>query len=84
MNREKHSDQFLAIFNIHFVIEDDVMVIFFLQTLVGPTYDWYLYLSKNSITCFNDIKDSILNQYSQPVAYHMLLIEFTQIHLQKN
>ena len=43
MNPENHLDQFLAIYGIHSMIEDDVMVIFFPQTLVGPTY--YSYLS---------------------------------------
>ena len=81
MNPEKNLDQFLAIWDIHLVTEDDVMVRIFLQTVAGLAYDWYLSLSKNSIKCFNDIKDSFLMRYSQLVAYHTLLIDFTQIHL---
>ena len=39
MNRKKHLDYFLAIFNIHLVMEDDVIVRAFLQALVGLVYD---------------------------------------------
>jgi hypothetical protein len=44
MDLEKHLDQFLIICDIYFTEHDDVMVRRFLQTLVGPTYDWYLSL----------------------------------------
>ena len=81
VNPEKHLDKFLAICDIHSIIEEDVMVIFFLQTLVGLAYDWYLSLLVNSITYFNDIEDSFLKQYSQAMAYHTLLIKFIQIQL---
>lgn len=84
MNLEKHLDQFLSICDIHSIIEDDVIVRVFLQTLVGLAYDWYLSLPENSITYFNDIEDTFFNQYSQSVAYHTFLTEFTQINLQKN
>lgn len=66
------------------MIEDYVMVRFFLQNLVDLTCDWHLSLSENSITYFNDLEYTFLNRYSQAMAYHKLLIEFTQIHLQKN
>ena len=52
--------------------------------MIGPTYDWYFFLSSNSITCFNDVKYDFLMRYSQPVSYYTLLSEFTQVHLQKN
>ena len=84
MNLEKHLDQFLAICDIHSMTADDVMVRFFLQTLVGLAYDWYLSLPANPIMSFVDIEDTFMTQYSQPIAYHTLLTEFTQIHLQKN
>ena len=60
------------------------MVIAFLQTLVGPAYDWYLSLPTSSITSFTDIEDTFLDLYSYPVSYHTLIIEFMHIHLQKN
>jgi hypothetical protein len=37
-----------------------------------------------SITWFNGIEDVFLSQYTQPIAYHTLLTQFTQIHLEKN
>ena len=39
MNPEKQLYQFLAICEIHSISEDDVMVMVFLQTLVGISYD---------------------------------------------
>ena len=84
MNLENHLNQFLSICDIHSVIEGDVMVRVFLQTLVGPSYDCYLSLPTNLTTCFNDIEDAFLDRYSQAMEYHTLLVEFMQIHLQKN
>jgi hypothetical protein len=59
------------------------MVIFFLQTLITPTYDWYLYLPTRSIESFNDIEDMFMTIYAHPIACHTLLTQFTQIHFQK-
>ena len=84
MNPENNLNKFLTICNIHLVLEDDVMVRVFFQTIVGASYDWYLPLPTNSITCFNDIEYAILMRYSQAVAYHTFLIDFTQIHLKRN
>lgn len=52
--------------------------------IVGLAYDCYLYLPIGLITCFNNIKDSLLLSYSQLIAYHTLLTNFTQIQLKKN
>jgi hypothetical protein len=49
MDPKKHMDQFLSICDIHLIEHDDVMVRVFLQTLIGPTYDWYLSLPAQSI-----------------------------------
>ena len=84
MSPKKHLDRFFTICDIHLILYDDVMVRVFLQTLVGPAYDWYLYFPIGSITCFNDIEDAFLLRYSQLMAYHTLLTEFTKIHLEKN
>jgi hypothetical protein len=32
---------------------------------------------------FDDIEDMFMTIYAQPIAYHTLLTQFTQIHLQK-
>jgi hypothetical protein len=76
MNLEKLLGQFLAICDNHPVTQDNV-VIFFLQTLVGHAYDWYLSFPTSPITCFTDIEDTFLAQYSQPMAYHILITKFT-------
>jgi hypothetical protein len=49
MDPKKHMDQFLSICDIHLIEHDDVMVEVFLQTLIGPAYDWYLSLQAQSI-----------------------------------
>jgi hypothetical protein len=38
----------------------------------------------HSITCFDDIEYAFINIYAQPMEYHALLTQFTQIHLEKN
>lgn len=81
---EKHLNQFISICEIHSIIEDDVMVRVFLQTLVDPTYNWYLSLPDHSISSFDDMEDAFLFRYSQPIPYYTLLTDFTQIHLEKN
>jgi hypothetical protein len=78
-----HMDQFLSICDIHLIEHDDVMVRVFLQTLIGPTYEWYLSLPTQSIGSFDDIEDMFMTRYAQPIAYHTFLTQFTQIHLQK-
>jgi len=72
MNPNKHLNHFLTICYIHLVTCDDVMVIVFLQTLIGPTYDWYLSLLTDSITYFDDIEYAFMNIYAHLVAYHTL------------
>jgi hypothetical protein len=84
MNHDKHLDHFLTICDIHGVVHDDVMVRVFMQTLIGPAYDWYLSLPENLITCFDDIEYAFMGRYAHHVAYHTLLTQFTQIHLEKN
>ena len=81
---EKYLDMFLAICDIHLVLEDDIMIIAFLQTIVGQTFDRYLSLTTTWISYFNYTKDAILVRHSQPIAYHTLLTEFTQIHLRRH
>lgn len=51
---------------------------------MGLSYDWYLRLPTSLVTCFNDIEDAFLLRYFQPIAYHTFLMEFSQIHLEKN
>jgi len=80
MNPNKHLDQFPIICYIHLVTHDDVMVIVFLQTLIGPTYDWYLSLSENTITYFDDIEYECIHVYVHPMECHTLITQFTQIH----
>lgn len=82
MCREKHLDQFINIYEIHSIIEDDVMVRVFTRSLVGPDYDWYLSLLDHSISSFDDMEDSFLFRYSKPIPYYTLLTNFTQIHLE--
>lgn len=77
-------DQFLAMCNIHLIMQDDVTVQVFLYTLVGLAYDWYLYIPVGSITCLNDLEYVFLSRYAKPIAYHTLLTQLTQIHLDKN
>jgi hypothetical protein len=60
MDPKKHMDQFLSICDIHLIEHDDVMVKVFLQTLIGPTYDWYLSLLAQSIAYFDDIEDMFM------------------------
>ena len=64
MNTKNHLDQFLATCDIYLLTKDDVMVNVFIQTLVGPTYDQYLSILTNSISCFNNIQDAFLMRYS--------------------
>ena len=80
---EKHLDQFINICEIHSIIEDDVMVRVFLQTLVGQAYEWYLGLPHHSISSFDDMQYAFLFYYSHHVPYYTLLTDFTQIHLKK-
>jgi hypothetical protein len=59
------------------------MVTIFLQTLIGPTYKWYVSLPTQSISSFNDFKSMFMTMYAQPISYHTLLTQFTQIPLKK-
>jgi hypothetical protein len=38
-------DRFLSMCEIHLIENDDVMVRMFLQTLLGPYYEWYMSLA---------------------------------------
>jgi hypothetical protein len=80
---KKHMEKFLSICEIHLVEHDDVMVRLFLQTLIGQAYEWYMSLPANSISSFDDLEAMFLTMYAPPVAYHTLLMQFTQIHLKK-
>ena len=55
-----------------------------MQTLLCPTYDRYLSLPENSITCFDDIEYAFMGRYVDPIAYHTILTQFNQIHLENN
>ena len=59
------------------------MVRVFLQTLIRPTYDWYISLPTQSIGSFDDLESMFMTMYAPPIAYHTLLTQFTQIHLKK-
>jgi hypothetical protein len=62
---------------------DDVVVRFFLQTLIGPTYEWYISLLAQSIGSFDDLESMFMTMYAPPIAYHTILTQITQIHLKK-
>jgi len=49
LDTKRHIDQFLVMCEIHLVKHDDIMVRVLLQTLIGPTYEWYMYLPSRSI-----------------------------------
>jgi hypothetical protein len=83
MDPKRHMDQFLSVCDIHLIEHDDVMVRVFLQTLIGPTYEWYLSLPTQSIGSFDDLESMFMTMYAPPIAYHTLLTQFTQIHLKK-
>jgi hypothetical protein len=83
MDPRRHMDQFLSVCDIHLIEHDDVMVRVFLQTLIGPTYEWYISLPTQSIGSFDDLENMFMTMYAPPVAYHTLLTQFTQIHLKK-
>ena len=69
-------DQFLAMWEMHFINHNDDLVRAFLQ-------NWFRSLLTGSITCFDDLKDMFLTQYTHPIVYHTLLTQFTRIHLEK-
>jgi hypothetical protein len=53
MDPKNHMDQFIFICDIHLIEHDDVMINVFLQTLIGPAYDWYISLPTQPIGSFN-------------------------------
>jgi hypothetical protein len=55
MDPKIHMDEFLSVCDIHLIEHDDVMVIFFLQILIGPAYEWYISLLAQSIGSFYDL-----------------------------
>jgi hypothetical protein len=83
MDPNKHMDQFLSICDIHLIEHDDVMVRFFIQTLIHLAYDWYISLPAQSFGSLDDMEDMFMTMYSQPIAYHTLVTPFTQIRLLK-
>jgi hypothetical protein len=83
MDPKRHMDQFLSVCDIHLIEHDDVMVRVFLQTLIGPAYEWYLSLPTQSIGSFDDLENMFMTMYAPPIAYHTFLTQFTQIHLKK-
>jgi hypothetical protein len=83
MDPKRHMEQFLSMCELHLVEHEDVMVRLFLQTLIGPTHEWYMSLPSQSIVSFDDIETMFMTMYVPPVAYHTLLTQFTQIHLKK-
>jgi hypothetical protein len=83
MDPKRHMDQFLSMCELHLIEHDDIMVRFFLQTLIGPTYEWYMSLSSWSIASFDDIETIFMTMYAPRVAYHTLLTQFTQMHLKE-
>jgi hypothetical protein len=76
-------DHFLSMCELHIIEYEDIMVRLFLQTLIGPTHEWYMSLPCHSIASFDDIETMFMTMYTPPVAYHTLLTQFTQIHLNK-
>jgi hypothetical protein len=80
---KRHMDQFLAMCDMHFINHDDILVTTFLQKLVVLASYWFRSLPTGSITCFDDLKDMFLTQYTHPIIYHTLLTKFTRIHLEK-
>jgi hypothetical protein len=55
MDPKIHIDQLLSVCDIHFIEHNDVMVRVFMQTLIVPTYEWYLYLPTRPIGLFDDL-----------------------------
>jgi len=78
-----HMNRFLSVCDIHLIEHDDVMVKVFLQTLIGIAYAWFIFLPNQSISSFDDLKSMFITMYAQPIAYHTLLTQFTQIHIKK-
>jgi hypothetical protein len=60
---------------------DDVMVIIFIQTLTRLDYEWFMSLPRRSISSFYDLETMFLTMYAPPVAYNIVLTQFTQIRL---
>jgi hypothetical protein len=83
MDPNKHMDKFLSICDIHLIEHDDVMVRFFIQTLVCLAYDWYISLPAQSFGLLDDMEDMFMTMYAQPISYHTLVTLFTQIRLLK-
>jgi hypothetical protein len=81
MGPRQHMYQFLSIYDIYLIEHDDVMVIVFLQTLIGPSYVCYHSLPVCSIGSFDDLENMFMTMYAPHVSYHNLLTQFTQIHL---
>jgi hypothetical protein len=84
MDPKKNLDHFLTIFDIHLIKHDDVMVRLFLQTLIVPTYGWYLSLPEKTISYFDNVGHVFMYKLMPPISYHTLLTQCNQIHLQKD
>jgi hypothetical protein len=83
MDPKRHMDQFLTMCEIHLIEHDDVMVRFFLQTLIGPTYEWYMSLPSQSISSFDDLETMFMTMYAPRLHTIHCSHKFTQIHLKK-
>jgi hypothetical protein len=83
MEPKRHMDQFLYMCEIHLIEHDDVMVRMFLKTLIGPSYEWYISLSAQSILLFHDSETMFMTMCAPLIEYHTLLTQFTQIRLKK-
>jgi hypothetical protein len=81
MDPKKHMDKNFSTCKIHLVEHDDVMVRLFLYTLIGQAYEWYISIPSQSISSFDDLETIFLNMYAPQLAYHIILTQFTQIHL---
>jgi hypothetical protein len=68
MDPKRHMDKFITICDIHLIQHDDVMVRFFLQTLIGPTYEWYISLPTQSISSFDDLESIFMTMYAYYIA----------------
>jgi hypothetical protein len=79
IDAKRHMHLFLDVYDFHHVEYDNVMVRLFLQTLSRRAYEWYTTFPDRSICSFNDLEDMFLMMFAPPIAYHILLTDFTQI-----
>jgi hypothetical protein len=68
---KRHMNLFLDMCDFHLIEYDDVMVISFIQTLIGQAYEWYTSLPTRSIRSFDDLETMFLNMYAP--SWHTIL-----------